>query len=81
MTTRKPSTVAVELPEKPKRRKAPSRAVTNGAITGTGLGAAIELALYAFGIPVPPGAGAALGSLVSMGVAYVTRGGRKNEPQ
>jgi hypothetical protein len=75
------STVQLELPAKRKRRKAPSRAVTNGAVTGGGIGVALDIALWAFGVPVPPGAGAALGSLVSTFVAYWTRGGRKNEPE
>lgn len=61
------------------RTRKPSNAVTKGGIVGTIAGAALEAGAAAFGIPLPPGSGAALaGALVAFFV-YHSRGGRQGE--
>lgn len=61
------------------RRLKPSRAVTLGGTSGTAAGTLIELAAAMTGHPLPPGAGAALGGMLTSLFAYIARGGRRGE--
>jgi hypothetical protein len=61
------------------RKKAPSNAVTVGGASGTAAGTLIEIAAAMTGHPLPPGAGAALGGMLTSLFAYIARGGRRGE--
>lgn len=61
------------------RQRRPSKAVTVGGASGTTVGTLIEITAAAVGHPLPPGAGAALGGLLTSLVAYLVRGGRRGE--
>ena len=70
---------------KESRKKAPSRAVANGATTGTLLGTLVLWGLQSAGVPLPDDpttaamVGGAIGNLLGQAVSFITKGGRKGE--
>ena len=59
-----------------KTRKKPSKQLVASAGAGAVLGPLLEVGLHAFGVPVPPGTGAAVGGLVTALAHYLQGHGR-----
>lgn len=62
-----------------KRSKIPSRAVVVGSVAGVPVGQLLVQAAQELGAEIGPATGGLLASLISLVLAYCTRGGRKGE--
>ena len=62
---------------KPRPKRAPSGELVKSTSAGVGVGALIEFGAAAFGLPLPPGSGAALAGLITGAVHYFQGKGRK----
>lgn len=69
------------MPEKPHRRLRPSRATVTGPVSAAGLTPLIIAGLEAAGVTVTPMLAGAIGPAVAFVFAWMTRGGRKGEPE
>jgi len=69
------------MPEKSHRRLRPSRATVTGATSAAALTPILVAALGAAGIAVPAELAAALGPALAFVFSWLTRGGRKGEPE
>jgi hypothetical protein len=54
----------------------PSKQLVTSTGVGAGVGSLIEIGAAAFGVPLPPGTGAALAAAITAGVHYLQKRGR-----